>query len=182
MMAILFIIAYMLVKSFPASNGSQQPSALIRIGVVPLGPIVWNAAVLLVLFMISLVFGPTVESARFGSVIAFIAHRLACLEWLPSSSLWYVACVIAMGDDLTLLQWFLERWGVRHAFLGLVAVIAIQRAIHKVFIAVLLTREFKHDESNRAWRSGKWSGRGFGRHVVSQPASEFIVKIIELSI
>ncbi len=66
--------------------------------------------------------------------------------------------------------------------LGLITIVAIQRAIHKVLISVFLSREFKHDETNRAWWTGKWYGRGLGAHVLSQPAREFIVKIIELSL
>lgn len=66
--------------------------------------------------------------------------------------------------------------------LGLIAVIAIQRAVHKVLIAVFLSREFKHDETNRAWWTGRWYGRGLGAHVMSQPPREFVVKIIELSL
>jgi 1,3-beta-glucan synthase len=80
------------------------------------------------------------------------------------------------------LQWFLETWNASHAVLGIIAVIAIQRAVHKVLIAVFLSREFKHDETNRAWWTGRWYGRGLGSHVMSQPAREFIVKIIELSL
>lgn len=60
--------------------------------------------------------------------------------------------------------------------------IAIQRAVHKVLIAVFLSREFKHDETNRAWWTGRWYGRGLGAHVMSQPPREFVVKIIELSL
>lgn len=66
--------------------------------------------------------------------------------------------------------------------LGVIAVIAIQRAIHKILISVFLTREFKHDETNRAWWTGRWANRGLGSHLMSQPAREFIVKIIELSL
>lgn len=73
-------------------------------------------------------------------------------------------------------------WNASHAVLGLIAVIAIQRAVHKVLIAVFLSREFKHDETNRAWWTGRWYGRGLGSHVMSQPAREFVVKIIELSL
>jgi 1,3-beta-glucan synthase len=69
-----------------------------------------------------------------------------------------------------------------HAVLGLVAVIFIQRAIHKILISVLLTREFKHDETNKAWWTGRWYGRNLGAHIMSQPAREFVVKIIELSL
>ena len=66
--------------------------------------------------------------------------------------------------------------------LGLIAVIHIQRAIYKFLIAVFLSREFKHDETNRAWWTGRWYGRGLGTHAMSQPAREFVVKIIELSL
>lgn len=65
--------------------------------------------------------------------------------------------------------------------LGVVAIIAIQRAVTKILIAVFLSREFKHDETNRAWWSGKWYGRGLGSSAMSQPAREFIVKIVEMS-
>ena len=66
--------------------------------------------------------------------------------------------------------------------LGVITIIAIQRAIHKVLIAVFLSREFKHDETNRAWWTGKWYGRGLGASAMSQPAREFIVKIVEMSL
>lgn len=66
--------------------------------------------------------------------------------------------------------------------MGMIAIIFIQRAIHKILISVFLSREFKHDETNRAWWTGKWYGRGLGTHALSQPAREFVVKIIELSL
>ena len=78
------------------------------------------------------------------------------------------------------MQWFLELWDVSHAILDLITVIVIQRPIHKVLIAVLLSRDFKHDETNRAWWTGRWYDRGLGAHAMSQPAREFIVKTIEL--
>ena len=87
---------------------------------------------------------------------------------------------VRIADDAR--QWFLELWNVAHAVLGLIAIIFIQRAIHKILISVFLSREFKHDETNRAWWTGKWYGRGLGSHAMSQPAREFIVKIIELSL
>jgi 1,3-beta-glucan synthase len=66
--------------------------------------------------------------------------------------------------------------------LGVVAIISIQRAIQKILIAVFLTRGFKHDETNRAWWTGKWYGRGLGNSAMSQPAQEFIVKVVEMSL
>src|SRR6266404_2176038 len=78
--AAMFIIAYMFVKSFPDRSGNQPPSPLIRIAVVAVGPIMWNATVLLVFFFISLFLGPMMGSwAKFGSMIAAIAHLLALI-------------------------------------------------------------------------------------------------------
>ncbi|KAH9972539.1 1-3-beta-glucan synthase [Lactifluus volemus] len=165
--AVLLIVAYMFVKSFPA-NGQTPPSALVRIAVVSIGPIAWNAAILLVLFLISLVLGPMLDSCcvRFGAIMASIAHVLGTVGMIGFFEFF----------------WFLERWDTSHAVLGLITIVAIQRAIHKVLISVFLSREFKHDETNRAWWTGKWYNRGFGAHLLSQPAREFIVKIIELSL
>jgi 1,3-beta-glucan synthase len=92
-LAILFTIAYMYVKSFPGPDGVQPPSPLIRIAVISLGPIIWNAGVLLVIFIASLFLGPMLDSMfpRFGSVMAFVAHILGVLgiisffEFLVSS-------------------------------------------------------------------------------------------------
>jgi 1,3-beta-glucan synthase len=78
--AILLVIAYMFVKSFPVA-GQTPPSPLIRISVVSIGPVVWNAAVLLVLFLVSLFLGPMLDSCcvRFGAVMATIAHILGTI-------------------------------------------------------------------------------------------------------
>ena len=89
---------------------------------------------------------------------------------------------LSLAMSHTLFQWFLELWDASHAVLGVIVIVAIQRAIQKILIAVFLSREFKHDETNRAWWSGKWYGRGLGNSAISQPAREFIVKIVEMSL
>jgi 1,3-beta-glucan synthase len=95
--ATIFVVAYMFVKSFPDRNGNQPPNALIRIAIMAIGPMVWNAAVLLTLFFISLFLGPMMSSwMKFGAVMAFIAHACALIglvaffEFLVmfSSDLW----------------------------------------------------------------------------------------------
>ncbi|KAL0581746.1 1,3-beta-D-glucan synthase [Marasmius crinis-equi] len=174
--AILFINAYMFVKSFPDKAGKQGtsvsvinngPSALIRIAIIAVGPIVWNAAILLALFFVSLFLGPMMEGwARFGSVMAAIAHTAALVGLIGFFEFF----------------WYLELWDVSHAVLGIICIVAIQRAVHKILISVFLTREYKHDETNRAWWTGKWYGRGLGNSAMSQPAREFIVKIVEMSL
>jgi 1,3-beta-glucan synthase len=80
-MAILFVIAYMFVKSMLGPDGKVGPSPLVRIAVISLGPIVWNAGVLLALFLFSLFLGPMFDPLfpLFGSVMAFLAHALGAL-------------------------------------------------------------------------------------------------------
>ncbi|KAF9005639.1 1,3-beta-glucan synthase [Cyathus striatus] len=165
--ATIFVVAYMFVKSFPNELNNTNPSPLIRIAVIAIGPVVWNAAILLSLFFISLFLGPMMESwIKFGSVMASLAHIL---------------CLIGLVAFFEFF-WFLELWDASHAVLGIICVIAIQRAVQKFIIAVFLTREFRHDETNRAWWTGKWYGRGLGNSAISQPAREFMVKIVEMSL
>ena len=52
-MAVIFTIACMFVKSFPDKNDKQPPSPLVHIAVVSISPIVWNMGVLLVLLLFS---------------------------------------------------------------------------------------------------------------------------------
>ena len=138
----------MFVESFPDHNGHQPPSPLIRFAVISVGPIVWNAGVLVAQFLVSLFLGPMLDPTfpKFDSTMAFVAH------------------VLGLVGTIGFL--FLERWDTSHAVLGLVAVIFIQRVVHKILISVLLTREFKHDETNTAWWIGRWYGRSTELHIV----------------
>ncbi|WVQ94805.1 1,3-beta-glucan synthase component FKS1 [Kwoniella sp. CBS 9459] len=165
-LAALFVICYLFVKSF-AVDGKTQPG-LLRIAIIALGPIVFNMALLITLFLISVFLGPCLNSYtnQFGASMAAIAHFGA------------VVGMIAFFEFL----WFLELWDASHAVLGFIAVIAVQRCIFKILIAVFLSREFKHDETNRAWWTGVWFNRGLGAHALSQPAREFIVKTIEMGL
>ena len=76
-MAVIFAIAYMFVKAFPDRNGNQPPHGpLVRIVVISVGPIVWNAGVLAIQFLVSLFLGPCLGSVvpQFGSIMASVTH------------------------------------------------------------------------------------------------------------
>src|SRR5690606_12607141 len=64
------------------------------------------------------------------------------------------------------------------ATIGMIAVTAIQRWFYKLIIVIFLTREFKHDQSNMAFWSGKWYSMGL--HSFTQPGREFLCKITEM--
>lgn len=75
-------------------------------------------------------------------------------------------------------MFFLEGWIFAKALLGMIAVVALQRFLFKLIIALCLTREFKQDSANIAWWTGKWYSMGW--HSISQPAREYVCKITEL--
>ena len=72
-LAALFVICYLFVKSF-AVDGQVQPG-LLRIAIIALGPIVFNMALLAVLFLISIFLGPCVSSvAKTQDTVADPGH------------------------------------------------------------------------------------------------------------
>ncbi|KAG0269082.1 1,3-beta-D-glucan synthase [Actinomortierella ambigua] len=168
---VMCVTCYMFEHSFPAdfspSGSPIYTSGLLRIGVFAVGPLLANAAVLAGLFGVSIVFGPLMNlcCVKFGSIMAAIAHAAALVILLASFE----------------ALWALEAWVLSHAVLGVIAAISVQRFVFKCLITFFLTREFKHDETNRAWWTGKWHGRGLGWHAISQPLREFLCKIIEMS-
>ncbi|CAG8798282.1 18853_t:CDS:1, partial [Racocetra persica] len=169
--AALCIIAFMFVNSFDHINPgtpNKGPSAFIRICAIATGPIVMNAIVLAGLFFVSFCLGPIMNRcfSKFGSIIAAIAHTCAVLNLIGAFE----------------LLWFIETWNLSYAVLGMIALTAIQRFICKFLIVVFLTREFKHDESNRAWWTGKWHGHGIGVLKITQPFREYICKIVEMTL
>jgi 1,3-beta-glucan synthase len=100
---------------------------------------------------------------KFGTVLAAIAHAIAVIVLLVFFEVMY----------------FLQRFDFAKTLLGMIAVVAIQRFIFKLIITLALTREFKGDQSNIAFWTGKWYSMGW--HSMSQPAREFLCKITELS-
>ncbi|CAG8546410.1 9397_t:CDS:2 [Ambispora gerdemannii] len=169
--ASLCVIAFMFVKSFDPktpNSPNKGTSSLIRVGAIAVGPIFLNAAMLAGLFLIVCI-GSVFDSEKFekfGSYTAAIAHT------------WSVITFIGAFEAF----WYIESWNLSHAVLGMIAVSAIQRFIFKVLITMFLSREFKHDETNLAWWTGKWSGRTLGNSSFIQPLREFICKIVEMGL
>ncbi|KAF9584182.1 1,3-beta-D-glucan synthase [Lunasporangiospora selenospora] len=167
---VLCVVCYMFVRSFTETTKDHRTffsSGLMRVGAFALGPLVVNAGMLAAMFGMSILIGPFMNMCcvRFGSIMAAIAHAFAVISQ------------IVFFEAL----WALEAWNASHAVLGIIAAISVQRFVFKVLVTCFLTREFKHDETNRAWWTGKWHGRGLGFHAISQPLREYVCKIIEMS-
>ncbi|ORX81310.1 family 48 glycosyltransferase [Basidiobolus meristosporus CBS 931.73] len=163
LLAVLLAIGF----SFVSVNSKGTTHAFIRIGVIAGAPLAFNAATLIVLFILSIFIGPIVSNFtnRFGSFMASIAHGLA---------------VIFFSADFV-FAWWLEQWELSNAILAMIATCFIHRAVFRILMAAFLTREFGQDESNIAWWSGKWFGRGMGWMAFSLPLREYVCKIIEMT-
>ncbi|KAF7721304.1 1,3-beta-D-glucan synthase [Apophysomyces ossiformis] len=189
------VVPYVFVKSFDPNDPTapnKGPSGLIRIGIIALCPLLLNAGALALFFFVSIFLGSLLSlcCAKFGSVMAALAHG------------WAVINLILTFEGLM----FLEEYKIAPITLGVMAIIAVQRFILKLLTVFLLTREFRHDDANCGWWTGKWYGRGFslrwytktstllilnllilsfmeqlGWHVVSQPGREYLCKIVEMS-
>ena len=162
----LFINAQTGVQKDPKqSDGKPKATnSLIRVAAVAFAPIAINAGVLGGLFGMACCMGPLLSMCckKFGTVLAAIAHGVA------------VVMLLAFFE----VMFFLEGWVFSKALLGMIAVVALQRFIFKLIVALALTRELKTDSANIAWWNGKWYGMGW--HSVSQPGREYLCKITEL--
>ncbi|KAI9478173.1 MAG: putative 1,3-beta-D-glucan synthase subunit [Benjaminiella poitrasii] len=166
--ALLSVTAYVFTRSFNEKE-TVSPSALVRVGVLALAPVLLNAVVLLALFALSLVLGPLANlccSVKFGATVAAVAH------------VWAVLNVVVFFE----LLYFLEDWSLVHVVLAVVAVTSVQRFFFKLITVTVLTREFAEDRINQGWWTGRWYGRGLGWYAWSQPVREFVCKTIEMSL
>ncbi|MCJ1367350.1 1,3-beta-D-glucan synthase [Acarospora aff. strigata] len=159
------LIPYLFINAQTGVQDDPKPTnSLIRVAAVAFAPIAINAGVLAGLFGMACCMGPLLSMCckKFGAVLAAIAHGIA------------VIMLLAFFE----VMFFLEGWVFKKALLGMIAVVALQRFIFKLIIALALTREFKSDSANIAWWTGKWYAMGW--HSMSQPGREFLCKITEL--
>jgi len=169
----LTLIPYLFINAQTGVDGpnkhnnpdAKRTASLLRVGIVAFGPIAVNAGVLAGFFAMACCMGPVLSMCckKFGSVLAAIAHGIA------------VVMLLVFFE----VMFFLEGFNFTRTLLGMIAVVAIQRFVFKLIISLTLTREFKTDQSNIAFWTGKWYSMGW--HSVSQPAREYLCKITELS-
>ena len=159
------LIPYLFINAQTGVSGNPKATnSLVRVAIVAFAPIGINAGVLAGLFGMACCMGPLLSMCckKFGSVLAAIAHGGAVIVLLVFFE----------------VMFFLEGWVFAKALLGMIAVLAIQRFVFKLIVALALTRVMKGDSSNIAWWTGKWYSMGW--HSMSQPGREFLCKITEL--
>ncbi|KAI1412681.1 glycosyltransferase family 48 protein [Hypoxylon sp. FL1857] len=169
LLVVVTLIPYLFINAqtgVAAHDPDAKPTAaLIRVAVVAFAPIGINAGMLAALFGMACCMGPLLSMCckKFGSVLAAIGHAVAVIMLLV----------------LFEVMFFLEGFDFTKTLLGMISAIAAQRFVLKLIISLALTREFKTDQSNIAFWTGKWYSMGW--HSISQPAREYLCKITELS-
>ncbi|KAI7904962.1 1,3-beta-glucan synthase component-domain-containing protein [Cokeromyces recurvatus] len=141
-------------------DNSSPGGALGRIMLVTLAPVLYNALILAIIQMISLMVGNRFK--RTGFYMSTLAHTLAVLGFLFAYE----------------VLWIMEKCHVRSTLLALLSVFSVQRFLFKTFVGLFLTRELHHDATNRAWWSGRWKASKVRRLA----AREYICKIVEMSL
>ncbi|GMM28014.1 hypothetical protein DAMA08_007300 [Martiniozyma asiatica (nom. inval.)] len=152
-----------------SQSGVQNPAnvnILIRLIIVTMLPIILNICVLIIVFPFSCFAGPLFSLCckSVPAVIAAMAH------------------MSGVFNHLIIFEaiWILEGYNFSRALILLIASTFITRVLFQFIKLALLSREFKEDNSNRAWWSGSWFG--LGKYILTQPPREFIVKITEMSL
>lgn len=158
------IIPYLYINSRTGMHNVATTNAIVRLAIVAFVPVAVNAGVAIGFFGMACCMGPIFSMCckKFGSVLAAVAHAIA------------VVVLLAVFE----VMFFLESLSWPRMLLGMIAAAAIQRFVYKLIIALTLTREFKHDQANIAWWTGKWYSMGW--HSMSQPGREFLCKITEM--
>lgn len=161
------VIPYVFSNSQNDIRGAAPTQLLLRLGICSFGPMAVNAVMLLLLFVISCCAGPIIHCCciRAPASIAAFMHFTSVVVHL-----------LFFG-----LMCFAENWDFPRGLLGFVASVYVQSFFFKTLTVFVLSRELKHDHSNRVWWSGGWYSAELGWRMITQPLREYLCKIMECS-
>lgn len=164
---IVITTAYLFANSQNETVGTQPANSLLRLIVIAFGPIAVNAVILPVLFVVSFIAGPIVSccSKSFPGMIANFAHLTSVMIY------------ILFFEFMLLCQ----NWNFSKSVLGMFASFTIQDLVFKLVTILILSREFKQNQSNKTWWTGAWFTSGLGWYMFTQPFREYLCKVIEQS-
>ncbi|KAI8807803.1 1,3-beta-glucan synthase component GLS1 [Cladochytrium replicatum] len=162
LMAVIAVVLFGIVTKSPRT-------AILLFGAA-ISPLLINAGILLLLFPITLLFGPCVgccctTNNGFGTVLAATAHTLALLI--------HILCFLAIG--------LFSDWHHNRLLFGVVAFWFAQRLMIGAAVTALPREQvYPKTTTNVAWWTGAWCKLGPAA-AMSQPFREFACKSIELT-
>lgn len=159
--------AFLFANAQNESKNSLPGNSVLRILVISASPIAVNMVILLVFFVISVVLGPLFCCifGKFPSFIAAFVHILALIAHITSIE----------------FLWLLQNFNFLRTVLGFALSALIQKIFLQLINTILLSREFRHSKSNRAWWSGKWVTSGLGWRIITEPIREYFCKVTEVT-
>ncbi|SCU77450.1 LAFA_0A01772g1_1 [Lachancea sp. 'fantastica'] len=160
-------VAFTFINAQTGVKDAEYVNSTLRIVICTLAPIAVNMGVLFFCVCLSCCSGPLFGLCckKTGSSMAGFAHAVAVIV--------HIVFFIVM--------WVLENFNFGRMLVGVLTCLYIQRLIFKIITVFMLTREFKNDHANTAFWTGKWYGTGYGYMAWTQPAREFLAKVVELS-
>ncbi|KAK6197913.1 1,3-beta-glucan synthase component [Scheffersomyces amazonensis] len=163
----LIAFAYLFANAQNDTKGTLPVNSIKRILFITISPLLIDSIILIIFFIISLVIGPLISLIfkSFPSWIAIIVHSLVFINHIFFFE----------------LLWLFQNWDFSRTILGFTLSIMIQKWLLFIITATLISKEFRHDKSNKSWWSGKWVTAGLGWYIFTQPLREFICKISEMS-
>ncbi|AET40546.1 1,3-beta-D-glucan synthase Ecym_6156 [Eremothecium cymbalariae DBVPG len=161
------MFAFTFINAQTGVNNAQVTNSILRLVICAVAPIAIDTGALAVIMGLSCCAGPLlgVCCKKTGPVMAAVAHGISVVA--------HIICFEVM--------WCLERMNFARMLIGFVTMIQFERVILQLMTICFLTREFKNDHANAAFWSGKWYSAGLGYMAWTQPAREFVAKIIEMS-
>lgn len=156
-----------LAKNVDRTGVIKPTAALFRVVIVGVAPIFINGGVSILFFGLACCIGPILGMCckKVGTVMASIAHAIS----------------VIMALLLFEVLFFMQGFQFAPTVLGMIAAMSLQRFVVKLITSLALTREFKGDNTNIAWWSGRWAGSNLGWHAITQPGREWLCKITELT-
>ncbi|RLV91253.1 13-beta-glucan synthase component FKS3 [Spathaspora sp. JA1] len=168
---LLYLCPYLFINSGDNFLGLNLKNPLLKILLITLAPYLENAAVLIILWPLSILLAP------------FIGH---CYKSLPATiaAVAHLLSILVNIINIVFL-FFLEDWNVVQLISASLVIFNLHRVICHCILIVFVSRErsdnITDNISNKAWWSGKWFGSGLGFSVITQHLREFLVKILELN-
>lgn len=160
--------AYTFINSQNGVQNVKPTNSLLRLIISVFFPILFNCVILVITVPISLTFGNTLNCClkNTATLIAAVAHALSVIVYLI---------------DFQIL-WLLEGYNISRTLLALICTISMQNLLFQTITILLLTREEKHSDVNKAWWDGSWITAKTDNFKIILFFREFFVKAIELSL
>lgn len=161
----LIACAYLFANSQNDTGATSPTYAAARVLIVAGVPLLFNLALMLVVFLFNITLGWLLTLA-----ISVYPFWVSCIARISS--------VCAHFLSLAAL-WQFQNYDFGTTVLGIALICKIQSTVLQTITVIFLSREVMDPRPNRAWWLGQWLRAGLGWHTFTQPLREYVCKVAE---